>query len=72
MPKLPRDLSGRQVGKALERLGFEFVHQRGSHLRYRKGSRRTTVPDYSSLPVGIVKSILQQADVSLDDLLKHL
>jgi predicted RNA binding protein YcfA (HicA-like mRNA interferase family) len=34
--KLPRDLSGDEVCRALKRLGFEFVRQTGSHCHYTK------------------------------------
>jgi len=34
--KIPRDLSGRDVVKALRRLGFEFSRQTGSHAIYGK------------------------------------
>lgn len=31
--KLPRDMTGVQLAKALERLGYRVDHQRGSHMR---------------------------------------
>ena len=31
--KLPRDVSGQQLQRALRRLGYEAVRQRGSHVR---------------------------------------
>lgn len=31
--KLPRDLSGQDLVKALRRLGYEVSHQTGSHIR---------------------------------------
>ncbi len=34
MAKLPTGLSGRQVRTALERAGFVFRRQRGSHMTY--------------------------------------
>jgi predicted RNA binding protein YcfA (HicA-like mRNA interferase family) len=36
MAKLPADLSGRQVRRALERAGFTFRRQRGSHMVLRR------------------------------------
>jgi predicted RNA binding protein YcfA (HicA-like mRNA interferase family) len=32
--KIPRDVSGSQLGKALRKLGYEMTRQRGSHMRY--------------------------------------
>ena len=31
--KLPRDISGVELAKALERLGYRITRQTGSHLR---------------------------------------
>jgi predicted RNA binding protein YcfA (HicA-like mRNA interferase family) len=38
MPKLPH-LSGREIIRTLERMGFEAVRQSGSHVVMRSGSR---------------------------------
>ena len=32
--KLPRDLSGHELAKVLERFGYEVEHQTGSHLLF--------------------------------------
>ena len=40
--KLPL-LSGRQVQNALERLGFEETHRRGSHVKMQHSDGRTVV-----------------------------
>lgn len=71
MPKLPV-LAGTEVVKALERLGFEQVRQRGSHLIMRKGSSGTVVPMYREVKVGTLHGILRQAQVSADDFLAAL
>ena len=31
--RLPRDLSGQELARALRRLGYEVTRQRGSHIR---------------------------------------
>lgn len=38
MPNLP-GVSGRKAIKALERLGFVFIRQKGSHVIMRRGDR---------------------------------
>ena len=38
MPKLPR-ISGSEIVRALQRLGFEVARQRGSHIIMRRGAR---------------------------------
>ena len=48
MPKLPRNLSGRELGIALGTLGYEFIRQSGSHMRYRtmlNGEHSVTIVD---------------------------
>ena len=70
--KLPRDLSGSAVVKALERRGFTVARQTGSHVRLVQGDRRVTVPLHRSLAVGTLQSILRQADVTIEALLDSL
>ena len=70
--KLPRNLGGNEVVKALVRLGFAREHQRGSHVRLAKGSLRVTVPVPGVVAVGTLKSILRQAGTTLEELLRNL
>jgi len=70
--KLPRDISGGEAVKTLERLGFSVTRQTGSHVRMAQGSRRVTVPMHRELVVGTLQSILRQAGVGLDDFIKAL
>ena len=66
--KLPRDLSGRAVVKALERHGFTVVRQSGSHVRLVKAEKRVTVPLHRTLAVGTLQSIPHQAGLRIDEL----
>jgi len=70
--KLPRDLSGDEVGRALHRLGFEFRRQTGSHRHYAKGPHHPCVPMHDSIRPKTLQSILKQAGISLEDLLDNL
>ncbi len=70
--KLPRDLSGSEVVKALERRGFTVARQSGSHVRLTKADKRVTVPLHRSLAVGTLQSILHQAGLSVEALLESL
>ena len=70
--KLPRDISGAETLKALERLGFSITRQTGSHVRMARGSLRVTVPMHRNLVVGTLQSILRQAGVSLQDFVNAL
>ncbi len=62
MPKL-RPLSAAEVTRVLRTHGFLFVHQRGSHLIYRRqlpggDSATVPVPNRREIPVGTLKSII--------------
>jgi predicted RNA binding protein YcfA (HicA-like mRNA interferase family) len=63
--RLPTDLSGRQVRAALERAGFEFRRQSGSHMILRRGApyARVVVPDHQQVRQGTLRRIV--ADVGL-------
>ena len=36
MPKMPRDISGAELIKSLEKLGYEVVRRSGSHVGFKK------------------------------------
>ena len=63
MPELPV-CSGAEVVRALERLGFRVVRQRGSHVMLRKGMAGCVVPLHRELKRGTLSGILRQAGVS--------
>ncbi|MCL4529482.1 MAG: type II toxin-antitoxin system HicA family toxin [Chloroflexi bacterium] len=71
MPKLRR-ISGQEMIRALERLGFVQARQRGSHVVMKKqteqGEIGCVVPLHNELAWGTVRSILKQAKVSEDEL----
>ena len=75
MTRLPR-VSGKQVAEALERNGFALSHVRGSHhyLRKSDGSGLVVVPVHGNrdLPTGTLRSILRQADLDAEDLVRFL
>ncbi len=71
MPKLPR-VSGAEVVRALERLGFAVARQRGSHIVMRRGSTGCVVPNHRELKTGTLAGVLKQAGVSAEDFMKVL
>ena len=71
MPKLPV-ISGIEAVRALEKLGFSVVRQRGSHIVLRKGSSGCVVPDHSELKIGTLSGILKQAGVSVSEFIQIL
>lgn len=72
MSPLPQ-LSGRQIGRALERLGYQLDRQKGSHMIYRQAApphRRLVVPDHRTVAPGTLRAILRQAGLSLERFLE--
>lgn len=71
MPKLPV-LSGKEVIKILLKIGFAHIRTRGSHAILNKNSEKgkitIPVPLHYELAKGTLKSIMNQAEISLDDL----
>jgi predicted RNA binding protein YcfA (HicA-like mRNA interferase family) len=60
--KLPRDLSGDDLARALGRLGYQITRQTGSHLRLttaHSGEHHVTIPRHDSLRVGTLSAILR-------------
>ena len=75
MPKLRR-VSGPEAVRALERLGFVQVRQRGSHVVLKKqtpaGAVGCAVPLHRELALGTLRGILKQAQVTLDEFMDSL
>jgi predicted RNA binding protein YcfA (HicA-like mRNA interferase family) len=74
MTRLP-SLTGEQVVKALGKAGFQVLRQRGSHvyLKHPDG-RATVVPVHKGESVGrgLVRKIMQDAELSREEFLKLL
>ena len=66
MPQLPR-ITGREVVRALGKLGWVTIVQRGSHVQLKHPTRggRVTVPVHAGETIGpgLLRSILAQAGV---------
>lgn len=76
MPKLPQ-VSGKQARKALQRIGFTIVHQRGSHVKLsRKLSNQkqtVIVPLQKVIKKGTLRNgILKPINLSINDFIKLL
>lgn len=67
MPTLPI-LSGRVIVKILSKVGYVQVRQRGSHIRLTcSGKPSVTVPDYRSIDRSLLRKILRDLNISVDD-----
>jgi predicted RNA binding protein YcfA (HicA-like mRNA interferase family) len=71
MPKLPR-VSGHATVRALEKLGFEQIRQKGSHVVLRRDNVGCVVPLHKELKVGTLAGILRQANVSPEDFIAEV
>ena len=69
MPKLPH-VSGAEIIRALERLGFIKVRQKGSHVIMRRGAIGCVVPLHREVKVGTLAGVLRQAGLTADEFLK--
>ncbi len=66
--RLPRDLSGRDLARALAIFGYQMTRQSGSHLRLTtqtNGEHHITIPAHPSLRIGTLAAIL-------DDVAGHI
>jgi predicted RNA binding protein YcfA (HicA-like mRNA interferase family) len=71
MPEWPR-LSGAEIIRALEALGFQTVRQKGSHVVLRRGSVGCVVPQHREVKVGTLAGIVRQAKLQPDEFLAAL
>jgi predicted RNA binding protein YcfA (HicA-like mRNA interferase family) len=77
--KLPRDLSGSDLAKALRRFGYEVSRQTGSHMRLTTSQpavHHVTIPAHDPLKLGTLAAILGDVaahqKLSREDLLQQL
>ncbi|MFQ5698947.1 MAG: type II toxin-antitoxin system HicA family toxin [Myxococcota bacterium] len=69
MSKLP-SISGREVIRAFERVGYEQDRQRGSHivLRHREPPhRRLVVPDHRTVARGTLPALIREPGLTLEE-----
>lgn len=74
MSKLPRGLSGREVIRALENAGFYIKRRKGSHVVLRRDSpfAQVVVPDHKSIDTGTLDSIIDGANLTVDEFIRLL
>ena len=75
MPKLP-SISGHGAIKCFEKLGYEIVRQRGSHVRLRHkfdlSKKPLTIPRHKVLGKGLLRKLIRDAEINIEELLKFL
>ena len=77
--KLPRDVSGAELARALQRVGYHVTRQSGSHMRpttSERGEHHVTIPAHDSLRIGTLASVLGHVaahlNITRDDLASRL
>jgi predicted RNA binding protein YcfA (HicA-like mRNA interferase family) len=61
--RLPRDVDGAQLARALKVLGYEVTRQKGSHLRVttqRDGENHEVIPAHRPIKTGTLAGILKR------------
>jgi predicted RNA binding protein YcfA (HicA-like mRNA interferase family) len=74
MTRLPV-VSGRQLVKALAKVGYLFDNQEGSHIILRHQSppyRRLTIPDHKEIAKGTLRQIIRESGLSVANLVQLL
>lgn len=59
--RVPRDLTGQELIRRLEKLGYAPTRQAGSHVRLTtqvRGEHHVTVPNHDPLRIGTLAAIL--------------
>ncbi len=78
--RLPRDISGDDLVKALHRYGYRTTRQTGSHIRLTLSAENKefhiTIPKHDPLRIGTLNNILKdlsiQHEIEKDDLIRQL
>ncbi len=70
----PPLLSGRQIIKAFQKIGYYKISQRGSHIKIRNDEKEITliIPNHKEVDRWLLKGILKDAELSVKEFLKLL
>jgi predicted RNA binding protein YcfA (HicA-like mRNA interferase family) len=74
LSKLPV-VSGKEICKALEKIGYRVDHLTGSHIILRNENppyRRLTVPNHKEIAKGTLRAIIRQTGLTLEELRRLL
>ncbi|MBU0694695.1 MAG: type II toxin-antitoxin system HicA family toxin [Candidatus Omnitrophica bacterium] len=75
MPKLPL-ISAKEAIKAFEKLNYQIIRQRGSHIRMRNPNDQTkpplTIPNHKTLGKGLLRKLLRDTELTTEEFLKLL
>jgi len=72
MPKLP-SISALKAIKCFEKIGYEVVRQKGSHVRLHHPTKNPlTVPRHKTLGTGLLRKLLRDAELSIEEFVSLL
>ncbi|MFH1288437.1 MAG: type II toxin-antitoxin system HicA family toxin [bacterium] len=80
MPKIPRDISGKELIQILKKYGYKNIRETGSHIRlvsnFREFEHKITIPDHQFIKIGtlnnILKDIADYLKISKEKLIQEL
>jgi predicted RNA binding protein YcfA (HicA-like mRNA interferase family) len=79
MRRIPRDISGQELVKALSLFGYRISRQVGSHIRLstmEEGEHHITIPNHNPIRIGTLSNILNEIAIhfrlSKEDIIEQL
>lgn len=66
MPPIPL-LSGREIVRAFEKLGWRIARQRGSHIVLVKEGARATLSDHKEVARGTLRSLIRASGLTVEE-----
>lgn len=70
--KIPRNVHGKDLVKAFNRLGYNVIYQSGSHIKMKKLNHVIIIPNNSPVKVDTLSTILKGVSENLGILLDEL
>ncbi|MBP7554252.1 MAG: type II toxin-antitoxin system HicA family toxin [Spirochaetes bacterium] len=67
---MSKTFSGKEIIKALRRIGYYIDHQKGSHIFMHNLdlNRSVIIPNHDEIKIGTLKNILKKVELSIDSL----
>jgi predicted RNA binding protein YcfA (HicA-like mRNA interferase family) len=67
---LSKTFSGKEIVKALRRIGYYVDHQKGSHIFMHNltENKSVIVPNHKELKKGTLSNILKKVEITIDEL----
>ena len=66
------NISGKEAVKVFQKFGYVFDHQTGSHMILWHESKPTlSIPNHRELAPGLLRSLIRQAGITVDEFLDN-